>query len=58
MRFGPDVEWTENPQDMRPSEGRVGEAVRSIREYLPGLGSEDIAPDYCGMRWVFPLGGG
>ncbi|KAI5785065.1 NAD dehydrogenase [Peziza echinospora] len=50
MRFGPDVEWTDDPEDLKPSEGRVEEAVKSISEYLPGITREDIVPDYCGMR--------
>ena len=52
MRFGPDIEWTDDPEDLKPSEGRVEEAVKSISEYLPGITREDIVPDYCGMRYV------
>lgn len=50
VRFGPDVEWVDGPEDLVPSEGRVREAVEQIRRYLPCVKEEDLVPDYCGMR--------
>ncbi|OJD15519.1 hypothetical protein AJ78_04215 [Emergomyces pasteurianus Ep9510] len=50
VRFGPDVEWVDGPDDLVPSMGRLEEAVREIREYLPGVRPEAIGLDYCGVR--------
>ncbi|EEQ92385.1 FAD dependent oxidoreductase [Blastomyces dermatitidis ER-3] len=50
VRFGPDVEWVDGPEDLVPNVGRLEEAVREIREYLPGVRPEAIGLDYCGVR--------
>ncbi|OAX77755.1 hypothetical protein ACJ72_07941, partial [Emergomyces africanus] len=50
VRFGPDVEWVDGPEDLVPSVGRLEEAVREIQEYLPGVRPEAIGLDYCGVR--------
>ncbi|KAG7131850.1 L-2-hydroxyglutarate dehydrogenase like protein [Verticillium longisporum] len=50
IRFGPDVEWVEDPSDVAPNAARLDEAVKAIREYLPGLDADALAPDYAGIR--------
>ncbi len=50
VRFGPDVEWVDDPNDLSPSPGRVDEAIEMIQTYLPGIQKEAIDLDYCGIR--------
>lgn len=50
VRFGPDVEWVESPDDMTASASRLHEAVEEIRKYLPGIRVDALAPDYAGIR--------
>lgn len=50
IRFGPDVEWVDNPNDYTPNQSRVEEAIKDIQTYLPGLDPEGIEVDYCGIR--------
>ncbi|KGM91513.1 uncharacterized protein PADG_12371 [Paracoccidioides brasiliensis Pb18] len=58
VRFGPDVEWVDGPEDLVPNTGRLEEAVREIREYLPGVKAEMIRLDYCGVRPKLAVGEG
>ena len=50
VRFGPDVEWVDDPTDLTPREDRLEEAVVKVREYLPSIKRDALAPDYCGIR--------
>lgn len=52
VRFGPDVEWIDNPQDLRPNPDpeRLRMALDEIQSYLPGLRREDVNVDYSGIR--------
>jgi len=50
MRFGPDVEWVEDPGDLAANEGRIADAILAIKTYLPGIDETGLAPDYCGIR--------
>jgi L-2-hydroxyglutarate oxidase LhgO len=50
VRFGPDVEWVDDPNDLAPSMSRMNEAVEAIRTYLPGVDRDAIDLDYCGIR--------
>ncbi|KAH6681161.1 FAD dependent oxidoreductase [Plectosphaerella plurivora] len=50
IRFGPDVEWVSDPNDLAVSAARLPQAVEAIRKYLPGLDAEGLTPDYAGMR--------
>ncbi|MCJ1305705.1 hypothetical protein MMC08_008521 [Hypocenomyce scalaris] len=50
VRFGPDVEWVDDPTDLRPNESRLREAIDEIETYLPGIKREAIGLDYCGIR--------
>ncbi len=49
MRFGPDVEWTEQENyDVDPKRADVFYA--SIRKYFPRLPDGALVPDYAGIR--------
>lgn len=50
MRFGPDVEWVDNPEDLAVSASRLKEAVAEIQKYLPGVDESCLDPDYAGIR--------
>jgi len=50
VRFGPDVEWVDDPTDYTPSGKGLAQALDDIQTYLPGLSREDVHVDYCGIR--------
>ncbi|KAJ6257032.1 hypothetical protein Dda_7916 [Drechslerella dactyloides] len=50
MRFGPDVEWVDGPEDLVARDSRLAEAVEAVAVYLPGLQREALVADYCGIR--------
>lgn len=50
IRFGPDVEWTTDPTDYKPSPARLQQALPEIRRYLPSINLDAIVLDYCGIR--------
>ncbi|KAJ5206766.1 hypothetical protein N7472_003214 [Penicillium cf. griseofulvum] len=57
VRFGPDVEWVDSPDDLVPSAARLERALPEIRAYLPGVDVDAIALDYCGIRPKLGRGG-
>ncbi|KAI1914997.1 Vacuolar protein sorting-associated protein 52 [Ophidiomyces ophidiicola] len=50
VRFGPDVEWIDNPNDFKPNPARLQEAIPEIQAFLPGVDVNAIGTDYCGIR--------
>lgn len=52
VRFGPDVEWVDNANDLRPNPDpqRLKVALDDIQSYLPGLQRDEVGVDYCGIR--------
>lgn len=53
VRFGPDVEWIDDPNApdaLTPNANRVQEAIEMIATYLPGVDKSAIDLDYCGIR--------
>ncbi|KAJ1333526.1 2-hydroxyglutarate dehydrogenase [Microdochium nivale] len=50
IRFGPDVEWVDTPDDLSVSTGRFPQMLDAIREYMPGVDEGSLSPDYAGMR--------
>ncbi|RMZ89311.1 hypothetical protein DV736_g3446, partial [Chaetothyriales sp. CBS 134916] len=50
IRFGPDVEWIDDPTDLRPSSARLADAIAAIQRYLPSIDPDAISLDYCGIR--------
>ncbi|KIW15563.1 hypothetical protein PV08_05611 [Exophiala spinifera] len=49
-RFGPDVEWVDDPTDLTPNPARLADAVKVIQTYLPSVDVGAIDLDYCGIR--------
>ncbi|KAL8971239.1 MAG: hypothetical protein Q9197_003390 [Variospora fuerteventurae] len=50
IRFGPDVEWVDNPNDLSVNEERLGAALDEIEIYLPSINREKVMLDYAGIR--------
>lgn len=52
IRFGPDVEWIDSPEDYSPTADpeKFKAAIAEIKTYLPGVDESSIAVDYCGIR--------
>lgn len=50
IRFGPDVEWVDDPTDYSVNEERLPAALNEIEAYLPGIRREKVALDYSGIR--------
>ncbi|KAJ5586893.1 uncharacterized protein N7459_002658 [Penicillium hispanicum] len=57
IRFGPDVEWVDDPNDLKPSRARLGQAIPEILAYMPGVDPSAIELDYCGIRPKLGQGG-
>ncbi|KAJ9488490.1 hypothetical protein VN97_g4799 [Penicillium thymicola] len=57
VRFGPDVEWVDSPDDLVPSAARLERALPEIKAYLPGVDVDAITLDYCGVRPKLGRGG-
>ncbi|KAL4929448.1 Sac2 family-domain-containing protein [Aspergillus undulatus] len=57
IRFGPDVEWVDDPTDLKPSPDRLHLAIPEIQAYLPNIDPEAISLDYCGIRPKLARGG-
>ena len=59
LRFGPDVEWVDDPTDLKPNQDaeRFRVALDDIQSYLPGLDRNAVALDYCGIRPKLTKGG-
>ena len=52
IRFGPDVEWVDSPNDLAPTPNskRFAAAIEEIKSFLPGVDADAIALDYAGIR--------
>jgi len=52
VRFGPDVEWVDSPNDLAPNpdSARFEASMKDIKSYMPGLDVDAVALDYCGIR--------
>lgn len=50
VRFGPDIEWVSDPNDLSVSSARVERAIGEIKTYLPGVDETCLQPDYAGIR--------
>jgi L-2-hydroxyglutarate oxidase LhgO len=57
IRFGPDVEWVDDPNDLKPSPERLHLAIPEIKAYLPNINPEAISLSYCGIRPKLSKGG-
>ncbi|KAH7238299.1 FAD dependent oxidoreductase [Fusarium tricinctum] len=50
LRFGPDVEWIEDPNDLAVNAARLPQAITEIQRYLPGIDASALVADYAGIR--------
>ena len=50
IKFGPDVEWVESPQDYAVDISRKQIFIKEIREYLPSIDTSLLTPAYAGIR--------
>ncbi|KAI6785121.1 L-2-hydroxyglutarate dehydrogenase-like protein [Emericellopsis cladophorae] len=50
LKFGPDVEWVDDPNDLSVNTSRFEQAVREIKRFLPGVDVDSLKPDYAGIR--------
>lgn len=50
IRFGPDVEWIEDPTDYSVSETRLDDVYDAVRQFYPSLARSRLQVDYCGIR--------
>lgn len=50
IKFGPDVEWVDSPNDLAVNSARLPEAIETVKKYLPDLDETQLQPDYAGIR--------
>ncbi|KAK4227877.1 mitochondrial L-2-hydroxyglutarate dehydrogenase [Podospora fimiseda] len=50
IKFGPDVEWVDDPFDLSVNTSRLPETIKEVKKYLPGLDETQLEPDYAGIR--------
>ncbi|OCK76796.1 FAD dependent oxidoreductase [Lepidopterella palustris CBS 459.81] len=50
VRFGPDVEWVDDPSDLRVNDRNLSAAIDDIQTYLPSIDRSAIGLDYAGIR--------
>jgi L-2-hydroxyglutarate oxidase LhgO len=49
-KFGPDVEWVDDPRNLDVDPKRAEKFYAAIRRYWPGLPDGALSPGYAGMR--------
>lgn len=50
IRFGPDVEWVDGPEDLAVNTARFPDMLAAVRRYLPDIDEGALNPDYAGIR--------
>ncbi|KAK0629944.1 FAD dependent oxidoreductase [Bombardia bombarda] len=50
IKFGPDVEWVDSPDDLAVNTARLPQTVAEVKKYLPDLDASLLQPDYAGIR--------
>lgn len=50
IRFGPDVEWIDDPADLAVNTRRLHAALAEIQKYFPHVDRGSVHPDYAGIR--------
>ncbi|KAI1739443.1 FAD dependent oxidoreductase [Xylaria scruposa] len=50
IRFGPDVEWVDDPSDLVVNTTRFPDMLAAVRRYLPDVDEAALSPDYAGIR--------
>jgi L-2-hydroxyglutarate oxidase LhgO len=49
-KFGPDVQWVDDPEDLQVDPARGEAFYAEVRKYWPGLPDGALQPGYAGMR--------
>lgn len=57
IRFGPDVQWVDSADDLKPNPANLQAALKEIKLFMPGVDVDAIALDYCGIRPKLGRGG-
>ncbi|KAL2036614.1 hypothetical protein N7G274_010640 [Stereocaulon virgatum] len=57
IRFGPDVEWVDDPTDLSVNESRLPTALEEIEYYMPSVRKDKVQLDYSGIRPKLGKGG-
>jgi len=50
IKFGPDVQWIDNPLDYSVDENRKDNFIFEIKKYFPSFNSDLLKPSYAGIR--------
>ncbi|KAH8659128.1 mitochondrial putative L-2-hydroxyglutarate dehydrogenase [Tricladium varicosporioides] len=50
IRFGPDVEWVDSPNNLKVNDARLPQAIEQIKKFMPEIKEEHITSDYAGIR--------
>ncbi|KAA8915934.1 hypothetical protein TRICI_001948 [Trichomonascus ciferrii] len=50
IKFGPDLEWVENAEDVQVNGRNLEPAIKEINRYLEGVDPSALTPDYAGIR--------
>ncbi len=50
IKFGPDVQWIDDPLDYSVDESRKNNFIVEINKYFPSLDSDLLKPSYAGLR--------
>ncbi|RFU35668.1 hypothetical protein B7463_g634, partial [Scytalidium lignicola] len=50
IRFGPDVEWVDSPDDLSVNTSRLAENIIQIKKFFPDVKEDALVPDYAGIR--------
>jgi L-2-hydroxyglutarate oxidase LhgO len=50
VKFGPDVQWIDNPLDYSVDENRKDNFIVEIKKYFPSLDPGLLKPSYAGIR--------
>jgi len=50
IRFGPDVEWVDDPSNLTVNTERFSDMLAAVRRYLPGIEESALNEDYAGIR--------
>ncbi|KAH3661523.1 hypothetical protein OGAPHI_006371 [Ogataea philodendri] len=50
IRFGPDLEWVDSPDDFQPNSKNLVSAFESVARFFPGVKLENMSASYTGIR--------
>ena len=56
IKFGPDAEWVDDPNDYSVNENLKSKFCNSINRYLPDISEDMLSPSYAGLRPITSKG--